>query len=134
MQPVRWLQLFMLFLVHANGARIWRPGEGSQAPIKPAEHFYQAPAGAPKLFMDGPWRLQWPCLIPWALMQAAHSVAWITAATSTASCLFARLLACCWLAFSLSCITLFACVALLIAVYYSASILKHGMVSLLGFA
>lgn len=92
MQPVCWLQLFMLFLVHANGARMWRPGEDSQAPIKPAEHFYQAPAGAPKLFMDGPWRLQWHCLIPWALMQAAHSVAWITAATSMASCLFAA----CW--------------------------------------
>ena len=73
------LQLFTLFLVHACGARTWRrPKAGSQHVHTPAaEAAYQPPGDAPELYMDGPWRLQWPCLIPWALMQAAHSVAWL---------------------------------------------------------
>ena len=101
-----WLQLFILFLVHAYGSRLWRPGDGSrqQGPVSPSEHPYQAPAGTPKLYMDGPWRLQWPCLIPWALVQAAHSVAWLRNASSTAplptapcpACCCCCWLACCW--------------------------------------
>lgn len=112
----------MLFLVHAYGARMWRPGEGSKqarAPIRPSEHDCQAPAGLAQLYMDGPWRLQWPCLIPWALMQVAHSVAWITAAIGMAP-LLARLLTCLLLA-CLCCITVFASVALLGAVCCSPS-------------
>ena len=87
----------MLFLVHAYGSRLWRPGDVSrqQGHVSPSEHSYQAPAGTPKLYMDGPWRLQWPCLIPWALVQAAHSVAWLRNAASTSPWLTALCPACC---------------------------------------
>ena len=48
---------------------------------KPGEAAFQAPAGRPVLYMDGPIYLQWPCLIPWAFFQTAHSVAWLHNAT-----------------------------------------------------
>lgn len=78
------LQLFLLFLVHAYGARTWRkPSESSRRLFAPAEAAFQPPEGQSKLVMDGPWRLLWPCLVPWALMQAAHSVAWLRNATAS---------------------------------------------------
>ncbi len=53
------LQLFMLFMIHANGGRIIE--------LKPV----------PKLYMDGPWRLQWPCMLLWVLLQIPASIAWL---------------------------------------------------------
>ncbi|KAA6426189.1 MAG: hypothetical protein FRX49_04041 [Trebouxia sp. A1-2] len=79
-----WNTLFMLFLVHAYGARTWQLPQGASRPLlTPAEAAFQPPEGQAKLYMDGPWRLQWPCLIPWALMQAAVSVTWLRNATAS---------------------------------------------------
>ena len=78
------VQLFLLFLVHAYGARTWRkPSESSRRLFAPAEAAFQPPEGQSKLVMDGPWRMLWPCLVPWALMQAPHSVAWLRNATAS---------------------------------------------------
>ena len=73
------LQLFSLFLMHAYGARLWT-GKSSQ-------HYtpgYQTPALTHSLmYMDAPWRLQWPCLVPWVIGQAITSVAWLRSAVSS---------------------------------------------------
>lgn len=67
------LQLFMLFLVHAYGARLW-----NDKTKWPHQHVYQIPALTESLlYMDAPWRLQWPCLVPWLIAQAIVSVAWL---------------------------------------------------------
>ena len=50
------LQLFLLFLVHAHGGRLIE--------LRPK----------PKLFLFGSWKLQWPCLIPWVLIEVAVSL------------------------------------------------------------
>jgi len=74
----------MLFLMHACGARTWKLPQGaSRHLLTPAEAAFQPPEGQAKLYMDGPWRLQWPCLIPWALMQAAVTVTWLRNATAS---------------------------------------------------
>jgi len=74
----------MLFLVPACGARTWKLPQGtSRHLLTPAEAAFQPPEGQAKLYMDGPWRLQWPCLIPWALMQAAVTVTWLRNATAS---------------------------------------------------
>ncbi len=51
-----YLQLFLLFLVHGHGGRLIE--------LRPK----------PKLLLFGPWKLQWPCLTPWVLMEVAVSL------------------------------------------------------------
>ena len=46
-----WLQLFTSFLLHAHGGRVIHSGP------------------EPRLFLFGPWHLQWPCLIPWVALE-----------------------------------------------------------------
>ena len=53
------LQLFLLFLLHAYGGRLKQ--------VRPQVILY----------MEGPWHWMWPCLIPWALLQVASSLAWL---------------------------------------------------------
>lgn len=53
------LQLFLLFLLHAYGGRLKQ--------VRPKVILY----------MEGPWHWMWPCLIPWALLQVASSLAWL---------------------------------------------------------
>lgn len=53
------MQLFFLFLVHANGGRHVRRRTSI------------------RLCTDGPWRLHWPCLVPWLLLETFVSVAWL---------------------------------------------------------
>ncbi len=80
------LQLFLLFLVHAYGSRTWkRPQRSSRRLLAPGEAAFQPPEGQTQLIMDGPWHLNWPCLIPWLLMEAAHSIAWLRNATASGS-------------------------------------------------
>ncbi len=82
------LQLFLLFLVHAYGSRTWKvPQRSSRRLLAPGEAAFQPPEGQSKLIMDGPWHLNWPCLIPWLLMEAAHSIAWLRNATASGSSL-----------------------------------------------
>ncbi|DBA97089.1 hypothetical protein WJX77_003952 [Trebouxia sp. C0004] len=79
-----WNILFLLFLVHAYGARTWKvPQEGSRRLLAPGEAAFQPPQGQRQLIMDGPWHLNWPCLIPWLLMEAAHTIAWLRNATAS---------------------------------------------------
>ena len=65
------LQLFMLFLVHACAAREWTPSKGRQG-RQGVDHL---------LFMDGPWWLLWPAVLPWCCLQAVASLAWVRNAT-----------------------------------------------------
>ncbi len=82
------LQLFLLFLVHAYGSRTWKvPQRSSRRLLAPGEAAFQPPEGQTQLIMDGPWHLNWPCLIPWLLMEAAHSIAWLRNATASGSSL-----------------------------------------------
>ena len=54
------MQLFMLFLVHAYQGRTLQAG-----PI-------------PRLYVEGPWHLLWPCLLPWILLEIVLSLMWIS--------------------------------------------------------
>ncbi|KAL3155626.1 hypothetical protein ABBQ38_010824 [Trebouxia sp. C0009 RCD-2024] len=74
-----WNTLFMLFLVHAYGSRVWRrpaaPPQTCQCSSKKdrtdLDHLW---------YLDGPWRLFWPVLIPWCCLEAVVSFTWIYAA------------------------------------------------------
>ncbi|KAL0026556.1 hypothetical protein WJX77_006522 [Trebouxia sp. C0004] len=55
-----WNTLFMLFLVHAY--------QGREVPAGPT----------PRLYVDGPWRLLWPCILPWILLEVVLSIMWIS--------------------------------------------------------
>lgn len=78
----RLLQLFMLFLAHAHGSRYQGAPQGPSIPTnRPSEHAFRRPAGSPTLFLDGSWWSYWPCLIPWLLLEAANTVAWLSNST-----------------------------------------------------
>ena len=62
------VQLFMLFLIHAYGAQSWSSKTTSAD---------AATASQGLLLMDAPWRLQWPCLVPWICVQAVVTVIWV---------------------------------------------------------
>ena len=65
--------------MHAYGARIWT-GDSSRHHTPG----FQTPALTRSLlYMDAPWRLQWPCLVPWLIGQAITSVAWLRNAVSS---------------------------------------------------
>ena len=53
------MQLFMLFLIHAHNGRMIE--------MRPV----------PKPYLDGPWHLHWPCLIPWIMLEIPGSIAWL---------------------------------------------------------
>ncbi|DBA98405.1 TPA: hypothetical protein ACH3X3_012417 [Trebouxia sp. C0006] len=55
-----WNTLFMLFLVHAYQGRTWQA-----SPIA-------------RLYVEGPWRLLWPCILPWILLEVVLSLMWIS--------------------------------------------------------
>ncbi|DBB06586.1 TPA: hypothetical protein ACH3X1_012115 [Trebouxia sp. C0004] len=39
----------------------------------------EVPAGpTPRLYVDGPWRLLWPCILPWILLEVVLSIMWIS--------------------------------------------------------
>ncbi len=63
------------------------PQRSSRRLLAPGEAAFQPPEGQRQLIMDGPWHLNWPCLIPWLLMEAAHSIAWLRNATASGSSL-----------------------------------------------
>ena len=76
------LQLFMLFLAHAHGSRYQTAPQLASIPTnRPNEHAFRRPAGSPTLFLDGSWWSYWPCLIPWLLLEAANTVAWLSNST-----------------------------------------------------
>ncbi|DBB01839.1 TPA: hypothetical protein ACH3X1_000447 [Trebouxia sp. C0004] len=67
-----WNTLFMLFLMHAYGGRLW-PSKQQQLQ---QEQGQQAVAES-MLYMDVPWRRHWPCLVPWLIVETTLSVAWL---------------------------------------------------------
>lgn len=80
------LQLFMLYLVHAYGSRVWRP-----AAKHPRTSQYTSDNDHRDLdylwYLDGPWRLFWPVLVPWSCLEAVVCFTWLYASKGTcASC------------------------------------------------
>lgn len=72
------LQLFMLFLVHAYGSRVWRPL--SQFPCSSQSRSHSDHTELDHLwYLDGPWRLFWPVVVPWCCLEAAVSFTWLHA-------------------------------------------------------
>lgn len=87
------LQLFMLFLVHAYGSRVWRP---PAAPLRTCQcSSKQDPTDLDHLwYLDGPWRLFWPVLIPWCCVEAVLTFSWTYAPKSSGGLAASAVYAC----------------------------------------
>ena len=72
----------MLFLMHAYGARVWRP-----AAKQPRSSQYTSDRVHTDIdhlwYLDGPWRLFWPVAVPWCCLQAVVGFTWLHAAKRT---------------------------------------------------
>jgi len=66
------VQLFMLFLMHAYGGRLW-PSKQQQVQQEQG----QQSVAESMLYTVVPWRQHWPCLVPWLILEAILSVAWL---------------------------------------------------------
>jgi len=71
------LQLFTLFFMHAYGGHLW-PSKQQQL----QQERGQQSVAESMLCMDVPWRRYWPCLLPWLILEATPSVAWLHNAVS----------------------------------------------------
>ena len=85
------LQIFMLFLMHAYSALVWKQQEADNSIVSAAaiEHGFQSPEGHSKLIMDGSWIQLWPCLLLWSWLQAVIGFGWLHNAFSKSSLLVA---------------------------------------------
>ncbi len=66
------LQLFMLFFMHAYGGRLW-PSKQQQV----QQEQEQQSVAESMLYTHVSWRRHWPCLVPWTILEAILSIAWL---------------------------------------------------------
>ncbi|DBB14802.1 TPA: hypothetical protein ACH3X3_004411 [Trebouxia sp. C0006] len=67
-----WNTLFMLFFMHAYGGRLW-PSKQQQV----QQEQEQQSVAESMLYTHVSWRRHWPCLVPWTILEAILSIAWL---------------------------------------------------------